>query len=149
MISIDLSEQKSNPKRRRALRGKKNSTEQILWSGLRKKQLQRFKFRRQFGFGVFILDFYCQKSRLAVEIVRDDRVRDRRDEYARRRRQYIELYEIAIMQITASEVCNNLDGVLARISEVARRRSGAHIIPHYQLHPLQSTPRENVVVPLG
>jgi hypothetical protein len=84
-----------------------------------------------------------------VEIVRDDRIRERPDEYSRRRRQYVELYEIALMQFTASEVGNNIDVVLTKITEVAKRRSGNLRTMPYRPQPLQIVPRDQVVLPLG
>jgi len=52
---------------RRKLRKQEVSSEKILWSKLRNKQ-QKFRFRRQYGIGKYIVDFYCPKLKLAIEI---------------------------------------------------------------------------------
>ena len=41
--------------------------EKKLWEFLRKKP-NDFKFRRQHPFGHYVLDFYCHKVKLAIEI---------------------------------------------------------------------------------
>ena len=122
---------------------------QLLWSGLKGKQLHGHKCRRQFSIGVFILDFYCQECRLAIEIVGDTRMSDRHEEYTRRRRQYIELYEIAVMRFAASAVCGNIDAVLAKIAEVAKRRTGRIALSPDQFRPFRNTPRDQQLIPLG
>lgn len=48
---------------------KRNATpeEVILWKYLRKDQLG-VRFRRQYGVGKYIVDFYCPKLRIAIEL---------------------------------------------------------------------------------
>ena len=43
-------------------------SEKRLWQKLRQKQLLGFKFRRQQAIDRFIVDFYCAKARLVVEV---------------------------------------------------------------------------------
>jgi very-short-patch-repair endonuclease len=38
-----------------------------LWQKLRRQSLG-YKFRRQYGIGKYIIDFYCQELRLAIEV---------------------------------------------------------------------------------
>jgi very-short-patch-repair endonuclease len=40
----------------------------ILWSRLKQGQVLGYKFRRQFGIAGFVVDFYCPKLRLAIEV---------------------------------------------------------------------------------
>jgi very-short-patch-repair endonuclease len=49
---------------------RKSSTdaEAKLWSILRSRQLAGYKFRRQHRVAGYILDFYCLKHRLAIEL---------------------------------------------------------------------------------
>lgn len=51
----------------RQLRQSATETERLLWSALRRKGLDGFKFRRQHPVGEFIADFYCAGARL-VEV---------------------------------------------------------------------------------
>src|SRR5688572_26149745 len=49
---------------------RKNSTEaeEMLWSFLKDRKLNNLKFRRQQPLEGFILDFYCDQSKLGVEL---------------------------------------------------------------------------------
>jgi very-short-patch-repair endonuclease len=52
----------------RQLRKDQTDAEAKLWSILRSRQLAGFKFRRQYPLLGFILDFYCVREKLAVEL---------------------------------------------------------------------------------
>ena len=49
------------------LRANMTEEEKKLWAYLRSKP-KGFKFRRQHPFSQYILDFYCHKAQLAIEI---------------------------------------------------------------------------------
>ncbi|MCS4434570.1 endonuclease domain-containing protein [Aquiflexum gelatinilyticum] len=55
---------------RRARELRKNTTpsENSLWTLLRKKQFEGYKFRRQHPVNKFIADFYCHELRLIIEL---------------------------------------------------------------------------------
>ena len=53
---------------RRYLRNHFTPAEVELWKKLRKKQVRGLLFRRQFGVGPYVLDFYCPELRLAIEL---------------------------------------------------------------------------------
>ena len=63
---------KRNPdyllKRARQLRREQTDAERFLWGKLRNRHFEGFRFRRQFVFGPYIVDFYCVKARLIVEL---------------------------------------------------------------------------------
>jgi very-short-patch-repair endonuclease len=40
----------------------------ILWERLKNRQLEGYKFRRQYSVQDFVIDFYCPELKLAVEI---------------------------------------------------------------------------------
>ena len=50
----------------RILRKRMTETETILWNKLRMKQINGLYFRRQHPFGMYVLDFYCDKANLAI-----------------------------------------------------------------------------------
>ena len=54
--------------RARALRQDDNEAEAILWSELRGRRLNGFKFVRQHGIGLFTADFACRERNLVVEV---------------------------------------------------------------------------------
>ncbi len=57
----------STTERRRNLRVNQTRAESKLWNALRKKQLG-VKFRRQYNIDYYIVDFYCHKLRLIIEL---------------------------------------------------------------------------------
>lgn len=61
--------------RRRELRRNSTAEEAILWEELRESKLG-YRFRRQHSIGGYILDFYCFKERLIIEIDGDSHNRD-------------------------------------------------------------------------
>ncbi|KUM24847.1 hypothetical protein AU467_29155 [Mesorhizobium loti] len=71
-------------KRARRLRQSDNDAESALWIELRGRQLNGYKFVRQFPLGPYFADFACRECRLVVEVDGSqhadsdhDRVRDR------------------------------------------------------------------------
>ena len=72
MLIFNLMEPIHNKKEllanRKALRNNSTAPEAILWRCLQKSQLEGRKFRRQHSVGNYILDFYCPKEQLAIEL---------------------------------------------------------------------------------
>jgi type I restriction enzyme R subunit len=54
--------------RARELRHTPTETEQAAWNLLRGIKFKGFKFRRQHALGPYIVDFYCPRRRLIVEL---------------------------------------------------------------------------------
>ena len=54
--------------RRKALRKNLTSTETTLWKQIQRSQLNNRKFRRQHSIENFIVDFYCPKEKLIIEL---------------------------------------------------------------------------------
>jgi len=101
---------------RRSLRKQEVSSEKILWSKLRNKQ-QKFRFRRQYGIGKYIVDFYCPKLKLAIEI---DGATHSKDEEIRNdlaREKFLNRFGVEIKRYTNNDVYNYLENVLADIYE--------------------------------
>ncbi len=54
--------------KRKQLRKNLTSAEATLWLCLKNKQLCGKRFRRQYSFGNFIMDFYCPEEKLTIEL---------------------------------------------------------------------------------
>jgi very-short-patch-repair endonuclease len=50
------------------LRNNATAPEAILWRILKGKQIEGLKFKRQFGLGPYVLDFYCPEIKLCIEL---------------------------------------------------------------------------------
>ena len=64
--------------RRRELRKNQTEAEKLLWNKIRNRQLNNFKFYRQYSAGPYILDFFCPEIRLAIELDGEEH-KDRRE----------------------------------------------------------------------
>ncbi len=102
-------------KRARSLRRNLTPPEAALWARLRRRQPDRPAFRRQHPLGPFILDFYCAKARLAVEV--DGFVHETADYPERdiRRTAWLKAQGIDVLRIPAAEVFRDADKVASRI----------------------------------
>ena len=101
--------------RARQLRREMDLPEVLLWRQLRGRQLLGLHFRRQHPVGRYILDFYCNQVKLAVEVdgyshdVSDQPQRDQeRDSWLAKR-------GVETVRIPARDVLKDMDGVLATI----------------------------------
>ena len=101
----------------RDLRRKLTLTEQVLWEALRDGRLDGLKFRRQHPFGPYIMDFFCVKAQLAVEI--DGGVHDtlEQKQYDRERTAYLEVHGLQVLRFRNEDVENKLAQVLEKILE--------------------------------
>jgi very-short-patch-repair endonuclease len=100
---------------RRSLRKNATVAELRLWPHLRGRSLDGFRFLRQFGFGGYILDFYCSKKKLAIEIDGQHHGTDSGRAYDEIRSKYLAATGVRVLRFWNSEVMENLEGVLERI----------------------------------
>ena len=105
--------------RARALRQDMTDGEQILWSRLR-RGATGYWFRRQFPVGLYVLDFYCAKARLCVEV---DGPQHESDRDARRDSALARL-GIVTVRARSIDVFDNVDGVLDEIVRACQGRTG-------------------------
>ena len=59
---------KEQTTQRQELRNKGTAAEATLWHGLKGRQIEGMRWRRQFGVGPYILDFYCPQLHLCIEL---------------------------------------------------------------------------------
>ncbi|MDD5395268.1 MAG: DUF559 domain-containing protein [Thiothrix sp.] len=58
----------TNREKSRLLRQQQTLAEQCLWQQLRNRQLDGYKFHRQYAIGYYIVDFVCRAEKLIVEL---------------------------------------------------------------------------------
>lgn len=88
-------------------------TEKLLWFRLRNRQLNGYKFRRQYPIHNYILDFYCSEKLLAIEI--DGSQHMMHKSYDQKRLQQLQTVGIRIIRFWDNDVLQNIDGVLEQI----------------------------------
>ena len=96
----------------RELRKSSTPTEIVLWQRLKNKQLG-VDFDRQRPLLGFIVDFYCKKLRLAIEI--DGASHKYKQAYDRDRENLIRQHGVTFLRFTTAEIENNITQVLHQI----------------------------------
>lgn len=94
---------------RRNLRRQQTIEEEILWEELRNSKLG-LRFRRQYGVSEYVVDFYCPKYKLAIEI--DGSAHKGREEYDKLRTEYMKSLRIKIIRFWGGQIRNDLNSVL-------------------------------------
>ena len=105
----------------RKLRSEMTLPEVKLWQALRGRP-GNHKFRRQHPAGLYVLDFFCAKAKLAIEV--DGRSHDttRAQRKDARRSAFLRAQDIATTRIPAKLVLEDLDAVVRRIIEICDER---------------------------
>ena len=106
--------------RARELRRALTLPEVILWQALRGRRLDGIRFRRQHPVGPYILDFYCEDAKLAVEVDGSGHEHPDQGRHDDRRTEWLNRQGIAVMRMAARDVLGNLEGVLTRLKERVR-----------------------------
>ena len=99
----------------RDLRKEQTGAEKKLWERLRDRRLGGYKFRRQYGIGRYIADFYCSEARLVVEV--DGPIHEKQTEYDKYRENEIMLRDITVLRFTNDEIESDIETVLMEINQ--------------------------------
>jgi len=103
----------------RSLRKHATDPERLLWSRLRRRQLDGFRFRRQRAFGPYVCDFICLEAKLIVELDGSQHVEQMN--YDARRDDFMRSYGYRIVRFWNGDVISQTDIVVETIFEALRR----------------------------
>ena len=94
---------------------RKNQTdpEEIMWNELRNRKFLNLKFRRQYLIEGYIVDFYCPKLKLVIEI--DGLIHLRQIKKDQQRQKDIEEKGIKFVRFKNEDVQHNLEEVLKKL----------------------------------
>ena len=110
---------------------RKNATlcEKILWQYLRNKQIDGYRFQRQFKFAYqselnqtayFYFDFYCHTAKIAIEVDGGSHIGN--ESYDAWRDEIVASFGIYTFRISNNKIIENIDAVLYQIKEEVRKR---------------------------
>lgn len=103
---------------RRELRSNGTAAEATLWMSLKSCQIGETKWRRQYGIGPYVLDFYCPELRLAIELDGEPHFTQKGFEHDQKRSEFLEMVnDIRIIRFENCWVFDYLDNVLETIRE--------------------------------
>jgi very-short-patch-repair endonuclease len=91
---------------RRKLRKRMTPAEVALWVMIRNKQLVGERFLRQFSIGHYVVDFYCAKFKLAVELDGARHFTDEGRKYDQKRTEYLNSEGVRVIRFENIEVFN-------------------------------------------
>ena len=100
----------------RSMRGEPTDAEALLWRLVRGKALG-VRFRRQHPVDRFILDFYCPKARLAVELDGSQHAEEGRADYDAHRDRLLQDRGIRVLRFSNEEFLKNPESVLETVWE--------------------------------
>ncbi|MGH9926883.1 MAG: endonuclease domain-containing protein, partial [Nitrososphaeraceae archaeon] len=89
--------------------------ELVLWTYLRNRKLDGFKFRRQHPISDFIPDFYCHECKLIIEIDGEYHNAVEQKQYDDGRSYELKELKINVIRFTNREVLEEIDFVLDEI----------------------------------
>jgi adenine-specific DNA-methyltransferase len=92
------------------MRKKMPDAEILLWKLLRNRSIAGAKFRRQHPVGRYILDFYCDEQKLAIELDGSQHV-DQSD-YDQRRDAYLDTLDIRVLRFWNNQMLQETEAVL-------------------------------------
>ena len=109
-------------KRAQQLRKLDTATEeekQLWYQFLRSYQPQ---FRRQKQFGIYIVDFYCAKAKLVIEVDGGHHHEAEQLEWDRNRTVYLNSLGLCVYRVTNESVQTDFDRVKNNIDSIVRKR---------------------------
>ena len=105
----------SEMNKRRSLRTNMPKAEGLVWARLRDRQVEGYKFRRQYSVGAFVVDFYCPELKLAIEVDGPSHLRDGIPEYDAERQLFLEGKGMTVVRVTNAQVYQDLNAAIGFI----------------------------------
>ena len=100
----------------RKLRNESTKAEIKLWGYLNNKQMYDYRFTRQKPVGKYIVDFFCNKLKLAIELDGYSHQFDDVVEKDNTKEIFLNKIGITVLRFNDDEVMNDIDNVLRSIA---------------------------------
>jgi very-short-patch-repair endonuclease len=97
------------------LRNNPTKAEDILWEELKNRKVFKARWKRQHPVDIFVVDFYCHKYKLVIEVDGEIHLKEEILEHDEGRSHDIEKLGIKIIRFTNKEVTENIESVKERI----------------------------------
>lgn len=101
----------------RNLRRNQTEAEKKLWSKLRHRQFHGIKFRRQHSISPYIVDFYAESKKLAIELDGGQHAKKTNIEKDKDRSSALKNMGIHVIRFWNNDVLKNIDGVLEALEK--------------------------------
>ena len=107
----------------REFRNNPTSAEYALWQSLKGKKVKGYDFHRQKPLLYYIVDFYCSKLKLAIEVDGSIHLREDRIFHDTLRSDELSDYGVKILRFSNDEVLTNMKKVIMEIEEWIEQRN--------------------------
>ncbi|MCF8296685.1 MAG: endonuclease domain-containing protein [Saprospiraceae bacterium] len=104
-------------RRANLLRKHMTEAELLLWNEIKSNKLDGYKFRRQHLVGRFIVDFYCHKAKLIIELDGEIHNEPEIAENDKEREKELISLGLKILRFSNKEVKENIQNILAEIRD--------------------------------
>ena len=101
----------------RQLRENMTDAERHLWAKIRMKQLKGYQFYRQKPVGDYIVDFFCPRAKLVIEVDGSQHFSDEMTEYDRVRNEYLLSLGLRVLRFTNTDVLKHVESVVESIEK--------------------------------
>ena len=105
----------------RSLRKEMTKEERHLWYDY--LRYHPAKFRRQAVMGKYIVDFYCVKAKLVIELDGSQHYEPQNQHADQLRTEYLEDFGVMVLRIANSEITRNFRGVCEYIDHLLQKRT--------------------------
>ena len=113
--SMSLPFNKSLTERARELRKNSTLSEILFWNMVKNKQFDGLDFNRQKVIGNYIVDFYCARLGVVIEI--DGWTHDNKQAYDAKRDEYLRLLGLYVLHIYDEDVKHDINGTMQMVKE--------------------------------
>ena len=114
-----------NPKLKQLSRNLRNNStlsEVLLWNELKARKINGYQFMRQKSIGNYIVDFYCSKLKLAIEVDGETHGFERAIVRDQIKDKYLASLGIHIIRYDYSDVKNDISGVIDHLIDWIEQR---------------------------
>ena len=103
------------------LRKKQTKEEALLWNCFLKKY--PYRFRRQYVIGSYVVDFYCHKAKLVVELDGSGHYEPENREKDRIRTEYLNTQGLLVLRFSNLDVTRYFESVCEKIDITLKERT--------------------------
>jgi very-short-patch-repair endonuclease len=101
----------------RKLRNNSTLGEILLWQQIKGRKIQGYQFNRQKPIGNYIVDFFCKKLNLIIEVDGETHFYDGAQEKDEKRQKELEALGLFFLRFDDLEVKQNIEAVVIKIEE--------------------------------
>ena len=110
----------SEKEKRRKLRQYQTNAEELVWRYLRNRQMLGYKIKRQYSVDHFVIDFYCPKLKLAIEVDGESHNNPEQKKYDIQRQKYLEEFDINFVRIKDEDLLGNPNKAFMKIEDAIK-----------------------------